>query len=97
MGLSRAEIERGDSLIKVGTDVRAQALGISGINFCPGIRFWEVNFAWALGFGHFLTKNVQYWMSEKVTYLLKIFKLVILKVMKTCPVIRFCSTFLSGH
>ena len=29
----------GDSLIKVGTDVRARALGISGVNFCPSIRF----------------------------------------------------------
>ena len=35
------EIEVGDSLIKVGTDVQAWALGISGVNF----------FAWALGFG----------------------------------------------
>ena len=52
----------------------AWALGISGINFCPGIRFWEVNFAWALGFGHFLTKNVQYWMSEKSDLLAKNFQ-----------------------
>ena len=51
LGLSRAEI-------KVGTDVRSKALGISGVNFCPGIRFWEVNFAWALDFGQFLTINV---------------------------------------
>ena len=29
----------GDSLIKVGTDVRARALGLSGVNFCPGIKF----------------------------------------------------------
>ena len=28
----------GDSLIKVGTDVRAWTLGISGVNFCTGIR-----------------------------------------------------------
>ena len=49
----------GDSLIKLGTDVRARALGIfRGVNFCPGIRFWEVNFARALGFWQFLTKNV---------------------------------------
>ena len=34
---------RGDSLIKVGTDVRAWALGFSGVNFCPNIGFWEVN------------------------------------------------------
>ena len=46
-----------DSLIKVGTDVRARALGILGVNFCPGIRFWEVNFARALGFWQFLTKK----------------------------------------
>ena len=48
----------GHSLIKVGIDVRALALGVSGVNFCPGIRFWEVNFARALGFWQFLTKNV---------------------------------------
>ena len=29
----------GDCLRKVGTHVRAQALGILGVNFCPGIRF----------------------------------------------------------
>ena len=47
-----------DSLIKVGTDVLAQALDISEVNFCPGIRFWDVNFARALGFWQFSTKNV---------------------------------------
>ena len=47
----------GDSLIKVGADVWAQALGISGVNFCPSIRFWEVKFAQALGFRQFLTKK----------------------------------------
>ena len=41
---------------KVGTDVLAQALGILGVNFCPGSRFWEVNFTRALGFWQFLTK-----------------------------------------
>ena len=30
-------------------DVQAWALGISGVNFCPDIRFCEVNFAQALG------------------------------------------------
>ena len=40
----------GDSLIMVGRDVRARALGFLGANFCPGIRFWEVNFARTLGF-----------------------------------------------
>ena len=50
--------EGGDYLIKVGTDVQAQALGILGVSFCPGVRFWEINFAWALGFWQFLTKNV---------------------------------------
>ena len=34
----------GGLLIKVGMDVWARALGISEVNFCPGIRFWEVNF-----------------------------------------------------
>ena len=48
----------GDSLVKVGMDVWARALGILGVNFCPGIRFWKVNFALALGFWQFLTNNV---------------------------------------
>ena len=38
--------------------VRARASGILGVNFGLGIRFWEVNFAWALGFRQFLTKNI---------------------------------------
>ena len=46
------EMRGGDSLIKVGMDVRAQALGISGVNFCPCIRFCELNFVQALGFGN---------------------------------------------
>ena len=50
----------GDSLRKVGTHVWAwaRALGILGVNCCPGIRFWGVNFARELGFWQFLTKNV---------------------------------------
>ena len=67
----------GDFLIKVGTDVRAWALGISGVNFCPGIRF---------------DKRV-----KNVAYLLKIFNFGTLKVMKTCPVIRFRAPILPGH
>ena len=47
----------GDSLIKVGMDVQARALGISGVNFCQSIRFWEVNFACTLGFWQFLTRK----------------------------------------
>ena len=35
----------GDSLVRVGTDVWALALGILRVNFCLGIWFWEVNFA----------------------------------------------------
>ena len=27
----------------------ARALGILGVNLCPGIRSWEVNFAQAFG------------------------------------------------
>ena len=42
----------GDSLIKVGTDVRAQTLGISGVTFDPCIRFCELNFVDALVFGN---------------------------------------------
>ena len=29
---------------KVGTNVRARALGISGVNFCPGIRYFRGQF-----------------------------------------------------
>ena len=47
----RELVSRGDSLIKVGTDVRAWALGISEVNFCPGIiRLWEVNSARTFSF-----------------------------------------------
>ena len=75
--------------------MRAWALGILGINFCPGIRFWDVNFAQVLGFWQFLTKSVIF--DKKVTYLLKMSNLSTLKFMKTCPVIRFLGTFLPGH
>ena len=87
------------SFQKAGTDVRARALGISGVNFCPGIRFWEVNVAWALGFWQFLTKKcvIIDKRVKKVTYLLKIFSFGTLKVMETCPVIRFLGTFLLRH
>ena len=49
----------GNPLIKAGTDVRAQALGFAGVNFCLGIRFWEINFSQALGFWQFLTKKCE--------------------------------------
>ena len=39
-----------DSLIKLSMDVQVQALSFSEVNFCPGIKFWEVKFAQALGF-----------------------------------------------
>ena len=45
----------GGSLIKVGMDLWAQALGFPWVNFCLGIRFWEVKIAQALGFWQFLT------------------------------------------
>ena len=79
--------------------MRARALGISGVNFCQGIRFWEVNFARALGFWQFLTKKrvIIDRRVKKVTYLLKIFSFGTLKVMKTRPVVRFLGTFLPGH
>ena len=37
----------GNSLVKVGTDIWAQALVISGVKFYLGIRFWEVTFTQA--------------------------------------------------
>ena len=44
-------------------------IGISGVNLCPGIRSWEVNFARASGFWQFLTKNVIFDKKvAKVTY-----------------------------
>ena len=64
--------------------MRARALGISGVNFCPGIRVLQ-----------FLTKKMCK-RVKKVTYLLKIFNFGALKVMKTCPVIRFLGTFCLG-
>ena len=81
----------GDSLIKVGTNVWAQALGILGVNFCHGIRFWEVNFAQVLDFWQFLTKEyvIFYKTSEKSGLLAETFQFWHSKVMKTYPVIRF--------
>ena len=32
----------GSSLIKIGMDVLARALGFSGVNFCPGIRLLAI-------------------------------------------------------
>ena len=67
--------------------------------FFPGIKFWEVNFARALGFWQFLTKKCAILDKsvKKVTYLLKNSNFGTLKVMKTCPVIRFFGTVLPGH
>ena len=79
----------GDSLIKVG---------ISGFNFCLGIRFWEVNLDCVLGFWQFLTRKcVIFDKSEKSDLLAENFNFGTLKFMKTCPVIRFLGTFLPGH
>ena len=80
-------------------DVWARALGISGINFCPGIRFWEVNFARGIRFLVIFDKKcvILDKRVRKVTNLLKISNFGTLKFMKTCPVIRFLGIFLSGH
>ena len=86
-----------DSLIRVSTDVRTRALGISGVNFCPGIRSWEVNFAQALGFRQFLTKCAIFDKRvKKVIHLLKIFNFGTLQVMKTYPVVRFLAVICPG-
>ena len=81
----------GDSLIKVGTDVRARVLSISGVNFCPSMKFCELNFARSIGCLAIVDKK--YAISDKrmtkVTYLLKMSNSGTLKFMKTCPVIRF--------
>ena len=61
--------------------MRARALGILGVNFCPDIRFLAI----------FDKKFVIF--DKKVTYLLKILNFATLKLMKTCPVIRFLGTF----
>ena len=42
---------------KVNTDVLAQVLGFSGVNFCLGIRPWEVTFVTRKVFGDFFFKN----------------------------------------
>ena len=54
--------------------MRARALGISGVNFCPGIRFCEVNFAQALGFLAIFDQKCVIFDKrvKKVTNLLKI-------------------------
>ena len=87
--------EGGDSLIKVGTDVRARALGILGINFCPGSRFWEINFARALGFlAIFDKKCVIFDKSEKSDLNLKNkFQFGTLKFMKTSRSLGFWALF----
>ena len=89
--------EEVNSLIKIGTDVRARALGFSGVNFCPGIRFWEVNFARALGFCNFSQKCVIFDKVKKVIQLLKNSNFGTPRFMKTFPVIRVLGTFLLGH
>ena len=65
----------------------AQALGISGVNFCPGNRLKEVNFARALGFWQFFTKEyvIIDKRVKKVTYLLKIFNFGTLKSIEILP------------
>ena len=78
--------------------MRAGALGILGVNFCPGFRFWKVNFTRPLGFCQFLTKKCMIFDKRvtKVTYLLKNSHFGTLKFMKTCPVIRFWALFCPG-
>ena len=64
------------------------ALGISGVNFCPGFRFLAI-----------LTKKCVIFDKRvtKVTYLLKISNFGTLQFVKTCPIIRFLGRFLAGH
>ena len=72
-----------------------QTLGISGVNLCPGIRSWEVNFAQA--FSNFEKKCVIFDRRvRKVIYLLKNFNFGTLKVIKTCLVIRFLAVICPG-
>ena len=89
----------GYSPIKVGTDLRAQALGISGVNFYPSIRFLGGKFYPGIRFLHFLTKKCVIFDKrvKKVTHLQKNFNFGILKFMKTFPVIGFLGTFLPEH
>ena len=74
--------------------MRAQALGISGVNFCPCIRFCELNFVWALGFRQLLTKKCAIFDRKvtKVTYLLKISNFCTLKFFAQALVFlgKFC-------
>ena len=79
--------------------MQAWALGISGVNFSPGIRFWEVKFCLGIRFLASFDKKVVIFdkRDKKVTYLPKNSNFGTLKFMKTCPVIRFLGTFLPGH
>ena len=62
----------------------ARALDISGVNFCPGIRFLAIFLKEKCVI---IDKRV-----KKVNYLLKKINFGTFKVMKTCPVIRFLGT-----
>ena len=42
---------------KVVTDVPAHVLGFLGVNFCLGIRLWEVTFVGHKVFGDFFISN----------------------------------------
>ena len=76
-----------------------QAVGFSGVNFCPGIRFWELKFAQALDFWQVFDKKHVIFDKrlKKVAYLLKNSHFGTQKYMQTCPFIRFLGTFLHWH
>ena len=95
--------EEGDCLIiiKVGTDVRARALDFTGVTFCQGIRFWELNFARASAFWQLLTKKCVIFDKrvKKVSHLLKnsnfcTLRFMVIRALETfCPCITFLINF----
>ena len=76
----------------------AWVLSISGVNFCPSMKFCELNFARSIGCLAIVDKKYVIFDKRmtKVTYLLNISNSGTLKFMKTCPVIRFLGIFCLG-
>ena len=75
---------------------RAGALGILGVNFCLGIKVWEVNFARALGFWQFFYPKMCN-IDKKSDILAENFQLWHSKVHENLPSHEVLGTFCPGH
>ena len=77
-------------------DVRAWPLRLLAINFCLGIRFWDVNFAWVCRILAIVDKKCVKFDKgvNKSDLLMEGFQFYILKFMKSFLVIRFWGNFL---